>query len=325
MIKIERILCPVDLSLDSDKSLRYATMLARAFSAKLFVLHCAPALAPKGTLARLKVCTGIKRLMERTLNLHFEAAELGAFAWESIVIEGSNAAEAITQEAAGRGVDLIIMCSRRRPLRAALLGSTAEQVCHTAPCPVLVTHTNEQESPVSSSDTLQPRRVLVAQDFSEYSELALSYALSFAQEHQAELHLLHVLSSPVLSEPELAWIPASVEGAYHKAARALQTAVPGEAYLWCNVKTAVRWGKPYREILAYAEENGVDLILMGAHGTGFSMQALFGSNVDRVLRQSPCPVLVARPLKRTSPTPLVSKIETERQTEYRAPALERRM
>jgi nucleotide-binding universal stress UspA family protein len=39
------------------------------------------------------------------------------------------------------------------------------------------------------------------------------------------------------------------------------------------------------------------LISVGAHGAGFGMRALFGSNVDRVLRQARCPVLVARPLR----------------------------
>ena len=58
-------------------------------------------------------------------------------------------------------------------------------------------------------------------------------------------------------------------------------------------------GNPYREILNYAEKNDADLISVGAHGAGFGMRALFGSNVDRVLRQAPCPVLVARPLKPT--------------------------
>ena len=55
--------------------------------------------------------------------------------------------------------------------------------------------------------------------------------------------------------------------------------------------------QPYREILNYAEKNQIDLICLGAHGAGFGMRALFGSNVDRVLRQAPCPVLVTRPLK----------------------------
>src|SRR4029077_8198510 len=89
-------------------------------------------------------------------------------------------------------------------------------------------------------------------------------------------------------------------GTYHKAARQLQQAVPAEAHLWGQVKHAVSEGQPYREILNYAESNDIDLICLGAHGAGFGMRALFGSNVDRVLRQAPCQVLVARPFKPVS-------------------------
>jgi nucleotide-binding universal stress UspA family protein len=142
--------------------------------------------------------------------------------------------------------------------------------------------------------------LLVAYDFSDGAELALRYGLSLAQEYQAELHLVHVLPTSAFTEPEINWYPANVENAYHRAARRLQESVPPEADLWCKVVHTVSEGQPYREILSYAEKNQIDLISMGAHGAGFGMQALFGSNVDRVLRQSPCPVLVARSLRPAS-------------------------
>ena len=92
-------------------------------------------------------------------------------------------------------------------------------------------------------------------------------------------------------------LPPGVEFDFHRAARALQRSIPDEAYLWRKVVQAVKCGQPYREILSYAEENEIDLICMGVHGAGFAMRALFGSNTDRVLRQAPCPALIARPLK----------------------------
>lgn len=298
MIKIERILCPIASSVDSSNALRYAASLARSYRAKLFVLTCIEKSANKETSTDFmpdaeQLMTEI-RLALNPNNEDFSIAELD---WESLIIEDNNPVEAITQEAARRAVDLIVMCSRRRPLRAALLGSTAESVYRTAPCPVLITHPDQREWVDSSSRVPNLKRVLVAHDFSDYSELALRYALSFAQEYQAELHLLHVVPAPVLGEPEIAWTASSTEGVYHKAARSLQKAIPDDAYLWCDIKTGVRWGKPYREVLAYAKENDIDLIFMGAHGAGFGIQTLFGSNADRILRQSPCPTVVARPLK----------------------------
>jgi nucleotide-binding universal stress UspA family protein len=216
-----------------------------------------------------------------------------------LVLTAEDVGEQIIHTAATRGVDLIVMRSRRRPQRAALLGSTAESVCREAPCPVFVTHSDEREFIDNSNGRVNLKRVLVAYDFSDYSELALKYALSLSQEHQAELHLLHVLPPGSVNEPEITWYPQNPESAYHRAARRLQRAVPEETFLWCKIKHAVSQGQPYREILQYAEKHEIDFISLGAHGAGFGMRALFGSNVDRVLRQAPCPVLVARPLRPT--------------------------
>jgi nucleotide-binding universal stress UspA family protein len=218
-------------------------------------------------------------------------------ALKSLVVEG-DPAEAITREAAERGVDLIVMRSRRRPYAAAVLGSTAEAVCRTAPCPVIVTHPSEREWEGFASGEIKLQRILAAYDFSDLSELALNYSLSLAQEYQAELHLLHVLPSRVKPDgADFAWRQGGAEDEFQQAVRRLQNAVPSEAMLWCHVNQALREGKPYREILAYAEEQDVDLICLGASGKDFGLRALFGSNVDRVLRQAPCPILIARPLR----------------------------
>jgi nucleotide-binding universal stress UspA family protein len=143
------------------------------------------------------------------------------------------------------------------------------------------------------------QRILAAYDFSSDSELALSYGLSLAQECQAELHVLHVLPPRAVraEAPEIAFLPPGAENGFQEAAGRLLSAVPPETRIWCEVKQAVREGHPYREVLAYADEQKIDLICMGASGTGFGMRALFGSNADRVLRQAPCPVLIARPLR----------------------------
>jgi nucleotide-binding universal stress UspA family protein len=293
MIRPSRILCPTDLSPASDGALRYATALARTYEAKLIICHAAEA----SPLADGSGREQIRRLFEERVTDHCGCA--AGLPDCEVVIAEDDPATAITRTAAERRVDLIVMRSRRRPLAAALLGSTAEAVCRTAPCPVLVTHEREREWAGLETGAVALGRVLVAYDFSNDAELALAYGLSLAQEYQAELHLLHVLQPSPLPAPVPAfgYLPAGDEGAFQQAARRLQFAVPSEAHLWSQVRHAVREGQPYREILSYAEEQEVDLICMGVHGAGFAMRALFGSNADRVLRQSPCPVLIARPLK----------------------------
>ncbi len=304
MIEINRILCPTDLSRDSDQALRYALALAHAYESKLICCYCAggrempePAAIQKSEVECAISRGSTKQLFEGAL-LHLLAPlSFAELQWEGVVIENDDIGDAIVKTAAEKAVDIIVMRSRRRPHRAAILGSTAESVCRTAPCPVLVTHSDEREWVENPVEDIALKRILVPYDFSDHAELALKYALSFAQEYQAELHLLHVLPSHTANDPEIAWYPITGEAAYHKAARRLQKAVPVEAHLWCRVKHAVSDGYPYREVLNYAEKNNIDLISIGAHGAGFGMRTLFGSNVDRVLRQARCPVLVARPLK----------------------------
>lgn len=287
MIKIKRILGPTDLSPQSTNAMRYAIALARAHDAELVFLYCD---------ARPFVARDHNGELKSLLFDRRGESMLAGVRWRFVIAISDDAGEEIAHQAQLESADLIVMRSRRRPHRAALLGSTAESVCRTAPCPVLVMHNDEPEA-VNSDLEIGMKRVLVAFDFSDYAELALAYGLSLAQEHQAELHLLHVLPPRSLSEPEIAWYPNKSESVYHTAAKRLQKVVPAEVHLWCEVKNIVSEGHPYREILNYAESNSIDLICLGAHGVGFDMRALFGSNVDRVLRQSPCPVLVARPMK----------------------------
>jgi nucleotide-binding universal stress UspA family protein len=142
------------------------------------------------------------------------------------------------------------------------------------------------------------RRILVAYDFSGDSELALIHGISLAQEFQSELHLMHVLApNPKTGPSEFGMVPESADNAFQIAAKRLCNAVPAETHLWSEVKQVVSQGLPYREVLAYARENNIDLICVGASGAGFGLWALFGSNADRILRQAACSVLIARPLR----------------------------
>ena len=290
-MRIQRILCPTDLTPESVSAVRYGAALARAYEAELIQIYC-----DHGGFHNNSSKADPTGLMDAALR-EFAQGDPNALGWRSLITSCEDPGDCITREALRHKADLVIMRSRRRPHRAALLGSVAESVCRTAPCPVLVTHTDERDWINGDARQIGLRRLLVAYDFSDHSELALKLGLSIAQEYQAELHLLYVLPPFSLDESEISWYPLGKEGVYHKAARRLQKVVPDEAHLWCNIKTVVREGQPYREIINYAKTNQIDLVSLGAHGAGFGLLTLFGSNVDRVLRQAPCPVLVARPLK----------------------------
>ena len=100
-----------------------------------------------------------------------------------------------------------------------------------------------------STGEIDLNRILVAHDFSTHSELAFKYGVSLAQEYQAELHLLHVLSKEERDQPEVAWAQAGSESGYKNAALQLQAAIPKEAFLWCKIVNAVNCGNAYQEVL----------------------------------------------------------------------------
>jgi nucleotide-binding universal stress UspA family protein len=296
MIEIKKILCPTDLTPESSEALRYAVALAREYGAKLYLCHSSSeaAAAVAGGRGSIVAGRGMQSVFEEALVPHLGMTDFSQLDWEGFVADGDDAGVVIVEEAAARGCNLIVMRSRRRPRMAALLGSEAETVCRTAPCSVLVTHPHEREWVGYSAGDVDLRRVLVAHDFSDRSELALQYGQSLARRFGPELHVLHVLPAPEGDGPEVAWMPGAAHGLCHAAAERLRVAVPPGSYAG-EVKCAVLTGRPYDRVLAYAKEHEIDLVCMGADGVDRGARALFGSNVDRVLRQAPCPVLIARP------------------------------
>lgn len=296
MITFKRILCPTDLTTESEEALRYGVALATAYGAKLFLLYCKEQSADSSENGAQADSAHTASMFTASLAPHLGLTTFSELNWEGLVVEESGGVgETIVREATRHDIDLIVIRSRRRPHAAALLGSTAETISRSAACPVLVIHPRQREWVSMSSGQIDLRRVLVAHDFSSDSELALRYGLSLAQEYQTELHLMHVLSVEEPQEPEAAWTDLGRESAYRNAAKKLQSAIPSEAFLWCKVVNVVSNGKPYESILNYAKEHEIDLICMGASGSGSIFDGFFGSNVDRVLRQAPCPVFIARP------------------------------
>lgn len=293
MFKIKRIVCPTDLSPEADEALRYALALAKTYQAKLILLYCRQI----GSIPDWVNGYRAPELFQRSLFSRLDADELRKLDWTGVVCGGDNVGLTISQEAETQKADLIVMRSRRRPHAAALFGSTAETVCRHAPCPVLVTHPNKVEGVGLSTQELDLHRVLIAHDLASDSQLAVEYGCSLAEEYQAEVYLLQVLDVAGHFDLELPLFASSSDSTYMFVASKLQKAVPKETFLGCNVTTSVRRGKAAEEVLAYAKEHEIDLICMGASCSLLSVRRLFGSTVDRILRQSSCPVLVVRPIK----------------------------
>lgn len=142
-------------------------------------------------------------------------------------------------------------------------------------------------------------RILFPTDFSDPAKQALQYAMEFADRFDAELHVLHVVREIVFPLPEAStsWtMPATDQRAEVDAAtKQLQQEIQSE---WTEQHRVVRLaevGYPSENIIKYAKQHKIDLIVMGTHGhTGLS-HLLLGSVAEKVVRLATCPVLTVHP------------------------------
>jgi nucleotide-binding universal stress UspA family protein len=211
--------------------------------------------------------------------------------WHPAIVEAQDIGETIVEQATKREVDLIVMTSRRRPHAAAIFGSTAEKVFQHARCPVLITHSPEREWVGLSTPEIDLSRILVPNDLSSDSKLALNYGMALAQEYRAELHLLHVLSEGEQDPPEFAWTRIDFESRHVNAARKLAE-LAQEAAPMGKLVTAVRKGDVAEQILNYVKESEIDLVCMGVRSPRIEWNRIVSSTSQYVLRRAECPVLV---------------------------------
>ena len=141
------------------------------------------------------------------------------------------------------------------------------------------------------------RRILFPTDFSEYAEHAWSYALTFAQEFGAEVHLLHVVAPPPRLTEAYAvnFDPEKMVKALTEEANASMDRTVEAAKSWGLIfRREVRVGVDFREIIDYVTKQDIDLIVMATHGRTGLAHALLGSVAEKVVRKSPCPVLTIK-------------------------------
>jgi nucleotide-binding universal stress UspA family protein len=140
------------------------------------------------------------------------------------------------------------------------------------------------------------KTILVPSDFSECSDAALRYGLELARKFNASLHLLHVIQDPA-TQPWAAdgfAIPLldAIDQWQEEAIDRLKAAVPADDR--ARVTVECRIGSAYQEILRYAAERDIDLIVTGTHGRGGVTHMLLGSIAEKIVRRAPCPVLTVR-------------------------------
>jgi len=140
------------------------------------------------------------------------------------------------------------------------------------------------------------KTILVAVDFGDSSDAAFRHALTFARAFDATILVMHAVDVPIDAYPGYPLLPmGDISGAMEAAARkGLDAELLRAAAEWPKVKSVLRRGKPWREVIDVAVEEHADLIVMGTHGRQGIAHALLGSVAERVVRASPVPVMTIR-------------------------------
>ena len=143
------------------------------------------------------------------------------------------------------------------------------------------------------------RKILFPTDFSETSLYALSYAREMGATFDAQLHCIHVVDEAFQSwtarGPESVPVGVAAEDLMSMAEAHMQRFADEHLVgLKYAAATKVVVGRPFREIIAYARDNTIDLIVLATHGRGGLSWVLMGSTAEKVVRKAPCPVLTIR-------------------------------
>lgn len=138
---------------------------------------------------------------------------------------------------------------------------------------------------------LKKDSVLIPVDFSELSYEAIAPAQEFVED-MASIHIIHVLSPLHPADPVALWDTLSDDDRKQKVKTFLTEKLDELGYKGTGIEVTV--GDPAGQIVDYAKEVEADLIVMPSHGRKGARRFLLGSVSERVMRISPCPVLILK-------------------------------
>lgn len=293
--KIKRIFVPTDLSQPAEAVCDLAARLAGYLKARIVLFHAISGMDLLEEVGRAGGKTQdevLDDLCDR-LEAWFEAAvpaEVRAFVPVEIKVVVGEPASAIAPAAKRSGADLILMATHGRTgLAHLLMGSVTQAVLRSIPVPVFAIRLGQENRPLVAVG-----RIMWATDLSPVSEGAWRYAMTLADVFSAEVILLHVVHPD-----ELPWVddqPVPTPGSWLE-----QQLAPLDRELEQRQQAAEKRGLSARRkivvgvaaevIVAEAETERADLIVMGTRGRTGLPQILVGSVAEAVVRKAPCPVL----------------------------------
>lgn len=311
MYPFRNILFPTDFSSHAHAALKYAAAFAREGRGRVLLSNVQDAKVPANLMTMpeyvfqdhtnnwlLQLRSQVKELLGDPLLRGVEA--------EPLFLEGDPAAQ-ISKAAIDHEIDLITVATRDRSrFSRAFGGSIAEEIVAEAPCAVLTIRPPQHDFVEHRSGQTQIRlnRVLLATNFRPSSVAATQLATGIANQLGAELHAVYVIGdyfeqiSVMFPEGGLAALTRLRSHVQERMAHLSRTT--GSA-----AETHIVEGRPYQEIVKLAANIEADLIVLGTavHGSLFGSNQVLGPEIERVIRNSPCPVLCVPAAKVVTPLP----------------------
>ena len=225
---------------------------------------------------------------------------------EPVIVEGEPAVE-IARAVREYEIDLVTVVTHgRRGLARALFGSTAEEIIAETSCPVLTIRPPQRDfvEHRAGKTEVHLNRILLATNFRPSSFSAMQTARRIAELVGAELHVIYVIGD--YYEHISLLFPEGGGSALTRVRSEVQARM--EAFArerGAHVKAHVAEGRPYAEIVSLAAHIDADLIVIGTsvHGSLFGGAPALGSEIERVVRNAPCPVLCVPSGKVVTPLP----------------------
>lgn len=188
-------------------------------------------------------------------------------------------AHSILEVAKDQGADLIAITTHGgADIGRRLFGGTAEKLIHSSEVPLLIVPSWREAAPPKGRIST----IVAPLDGSDVSEKILPLARRFAEQHDAELILAHVLTGPEEVRKRFAEIDGHFQG--------LATRMRDR---WVKVRTLIKYGRAVEEILDVTTQTGADIVVMSAHGYGALKRIFVGSVASRVIGEAGVPVIVA--------------------------------
>ena len=285
-LSLRNLLFTTDFSEASEAALPYVMALAQWYGAKVFVLHAVPAEAPLPMpMESLPLTLNASwQQAKKHMEAFLETNPLDAVPHRAVLEQGEFW-DVISRTIRTRSIDMIVLGTHGRTgLKKLVLGSMAEQIFRRASCPVLTIGPRAGGRPATVDNW---KEILFATDFSAASLHALNYALSLAEENEADLTLLHMV--PLVPLQQQDQLRAALE-------KRLQSLVPADALAWCKPHYEVRFDFAVDGILDAAKHMHADVIVMGVHTPRAPRAAshLPWATANEVVCNAPCPVLTVR-------------------------------